>query len=43
VNTDYLMQDDFSAGANGEIDSMISGHNDMAMIDPVLAYNLMEQ
>jgi hypothetical protein len=43
VNTDYLMQDDFSAGASGEIDSMISGHSDMALIDPVLAYHLMEQ
>jgi hypothetical protein len=43
LNTDYLMQDDFSAGASGEIDSMLSGRSDMAMIDPVLAYNLMEQ
>ncbi|KAJ5996078.1 hypothetical protein N7522_007738 [Penicillium canescens] len=43
VNTDYLMQDGFSAGASEEIDSMISGHSDIAMIDPVLAYNLIEQ
>ncbi|KAJ5861205.1 uncharacterized protein N7529_008515 [Penicillium soppii] len=46
LNSDYLMQDDISAhtSGNGNIDSMIPNYDEMALIDPVIAYNLqMEQ
>jgi hypothetical protein len=46
LNSDYLMQDDIPANTSGNsnIDSMIPGHDEMAMIDPVLANHLqMEQ
>ena len=41
LNSDYLMQDDISANASGNsnIDSMIPSHDEMGLIDPVLAYH----
>lgn len=42
LGDDFSMQNTFSAGADGELDSMIPRNGDMASIDPVLAYHLME-
>ncbi|KAJ5503612.1 Zinc finger C2H2 [Penicillium fimorum] len=43
LDSDYLMQDDFSAGAAGDIDSMIPSHNQMSLVNPIDAYHAMEQ
>ncbi|CAG7962825.1 unnamed protein product [Penicillium olsonii] len=39
-NADYLMQDVPDGNNTGNIDSMIPSHDDMAFIDPILAYNM---
>lgn len=42
-NNDFLMQDAFpSVDPNPDTDSMIPNSDEMALIDPVLAYHLME-
>ncbi|KAJ5688660.1 hypothetical protein N7462_003052 [Penicillium macrosclerotiorum] len=43
LDSDFLMQDSLAAESTGDIVSMVPGHNEMAMIDPVLAYHLMEE
>jgi hypothetical protein len=40
--SDIMMQDAYPSGVNHDADPMIPNHNDMALIDPVLAYHLME-
>ncbi|KAJ5545703.1 hypothetical protein N7494_003288 [Penicillium frequentans] len=41
-DSDIMMQDAFPPGANRGANTMIPNPNDMALIDPVLAYHLME-
>ncbi|CAI7633674.1 unnamed protein product [Penicillium pancosmium] len=41
--SDFFMQDNFPADAGRDVDSMIPSHDDMALVDPVLAYHLMDQ
>lgn len=50
LDSDYLMQDDFSARTAGnidslipDVDSMIPSRNQTALVDPVNAYHAMEQ
>lgn len=43
LDSDYLMQDDFLGNEAGHIDPMISSHNNMAFVNPVLADHPMEQ
>jgi general transcription factor IIIA len=43
LDSDFLMQDTFSANAERNVDSMIPSHDEMALMDPVLAYHLMER
>lgn len=40
---DHVTQDLFPAESDRGVDSMITSHNEMALIDPVLAYHLMEE
>ncbi|CAG8933199.1 unnamed protein product [Penicillium salamii] len=40
LNADYLMQDIPNGSDAGNIDSMIPSHDEMALIDPVLAYSM---
>ena len=40
---DFLMQDTFSADVERNVDSLIPNHDEMALMDPVLAYHLMER
>ncbi|KAJ5121837.1 hypothetical protein N7448_002968 [Penicillium atrosanguineum] len=42
LDADFLMQDTFSADAERNIDSVMPSHDEMALMDPVLAYHLME-
>ncbi|KAJ5573451.1 uncharacterized protein N7459_007878 [Penicillium hispanicum] len=43
VGTDLVMQDNFTAETMQDVDSMIPSHDEMALIDPVLTYHLMEE
>lgn len=42
LGSDHVTQDMFPSEADRDVDSMIPSHNEMALIDPVLAYHLME-
>jgi hypothetical protein len=42
MDSDFLMQDTLSTDAERNVDSMIPSHDEMALMDPVLAYHLME-
>lgn len=42
-DSDFLMQDTFSVDVERNVDSMIPNHDEMALMDPVLAYHLMER
>lgn len=41
--SDFLMQETFPADTGRDVDSMIPSHDEMAALDPVLAYHLMDQ
>jgi hypothetical protein len=41
--SDFFMQDNFPADAGRDVDSIIPSRDDMALVDPVLAYHLMDQ
>ncbi|KAJ5712860.1 uncharacterized protein N7483_010041 [Penicillium malachiteum] len=41
--SDFMMQDVFLADSNQNPDAMASNHNELASIDPVLAYHMMEE
>lgn len=41
--SDFLMQETFPADTGRDVDSMIPSHDEMAAVDPVLAYHLMDQ
>lgn len=43
ADNDFVMQDGFLENAERGADSMIPSHDEMGMIDPVLAYHLMEE
>lgn len=42
ANSDFNMQDDHMADGTGDLASMMPNNDEMALIDPVLAYHLME-
>lgn len=43
LDSDFVMQETFPADSNRHIDSTIPHNSDMALIDPILAYHLMEE
>jgi general transcription factor IIIA len=43
LDPEMLMQPDFSMKIEGDMDSMIPGHNEMASMDPAQTYYLMEE